>query len=107
MQMPKPTTMPKPTDSMSFGDLRKPPVTMPKSVVRHENERVLKPDAKPIPDIQTYRQTNGTFYLVRWKYGKIWISHVSESETQAIYDAEQFYMSETKQGMLDSVGKTQ
>lgn len=111
MPVPKPVD---PTDAIerpvgsSFGDLRpqKPPA-MPKVANKSPTkpERILKPDAKPMPNIETYRQTNGPMYMSRMKYNGVWLTAVAVDQPQATYNAEQFYMNETAQGQKDSIVK--
>ena len=70
-----------------------------------------KPKVKPrrrlrdgynFPHIETYRQTNGKLWLSRFRYGKLWITGVADDEASVIDNAQQFYMTETKQGQDES-----
>lgn len=95
MKMPAPKT---PT----FGDKRPAPASMPAPPDREQPRRVLKPGAKPLPEPQTFRQTNGPLWLFRFAYNGIWITGTGASEAGAIDKAQQFYMRETAQGQKDS-----
>lgn len=94
------------TQPVTFGDKRpeppKPP-QMPKPEKDAPPRRALKPDAKPIPPVETYRQTNGHLYLVRMHYNGVWITGTGDGEAAAVDAMEQFYMRETAQGQKDSV----
>lgn len=93
--------------SQTFGDKRPAAVMMPAPPDEPgQPRRVLKPDARPIPEIQAYRQTNGPLYLVRLKYNGVWLTTTGADEPTAINKLRQFYMRETAQGRADSVEVT-
>ena len=101
--MPRPASMPAPkAKPVTFGDKRPVKATMPSFIKRDRVERRLKDGAKPLPEIQSYRQTNGSLYLTRFNYNRVWITGTGENEQQALYNARQFYMHETAQGRADS-----
>lgn len=99
MKMPAPKPL-------TFGDNRPAPPAMPKPKAKlspfNKPRRVLKPDARPVPEIERYRQTGGSKYLARMQYGNVVISTVGDDEADAVDRCEQFYMTETKQGQEDS-----
>ena len=86
---PAPTGFPAPAPvderppGTTFGDVREPneePTTATPVIPRKDQvRRVLVPGAKPIPEIQRYRQTNGSLYLTRFPYNGVWITGVGNN----------------------------
>lgn len=97
-----------PDTDASFGDKRPAPPTMPTPIREETKEirRALIPGAKPLPEVQTFKQSGGMktpLWLSRFPYNGVWITGVANNEDEALDAAEQWYMRETRQGQDDSV----